>query len=475
MTAVQHLDRFVRGRFFQIVVGTMIVFAVIAIPYVFVVPGHDDGAEAETIARAIVAGHGFSFEAWDAWLCSTLCKEAAERGVYTPTAWADPVFPYVFAGLLSTVGDYATPKILRVLGVLAFLGTGILVAATARRLAGPWAGLIALGFLLVVTRNFATAVNPSTLAAGLIALIIFLWISRFRDITAKRALTVGGLLGAAILLWSSTMIFVPVLAVLLLLTQGVSRKTVSYAAILMVTAAAIVSPWTVRNYMMFDEFIPVRNGLGYLSFMATAGVGSTYLPAEATYERPPPWQSDGPFDAIDRITFESNDDVRREVEDWRSDVMDDEIGSPIAQMTEASRDQWLFDQTVAFILKNPGAAFMLAAAKVNAFMTLIEFSIPHMGLLIMVASLASYFGLVAGTMLAIERLPLVVPVLMVWVFLAPFAVISPYYYRYRQPIEPALAILVGVSIVIVLTKLAETDFGRRVTAGLAGKGAKSQI
>jgi hypothetical protein len=61
-------------------------------------------------------------------------------------------------------------------------------------------------------------------------------------------------------------------------------------------------------------------------------------------------------------------------------------------------------------------------------------------------ALASVLGLLGGLLVALRRRRLVTPLTMAAAYAIPFTIIVPYFYRYRLPIEPVLAVLAGVVV-----------------------------
>ena len=456
----QNIDAAVQNRFAHIVISMIALFVVVAIPYIFIVDGHDDGAEPEIIAQAIANGQGFRYPAKDAWLCSQMCQDAAAEGDYAISAWADPVYPFIMAGVLSTFGEVPMQKSLRVLGVFAFAGTLLLVALMGKRLAGPWAGLVSALFLLVVTRNYATALNPAALSALLIAVTAYLLIEFEETLSPLQSAGIGGILGLNVLTWSSGMVFIPAIAAYLLIKDRFSRRAVTNGALICLTAALLVAPWSIRNYLVFDELVPVRNGAGYLAWIGTVGAAGTYDTQRVGVEAPVPWRSDGPFDAVATYSFETGSDFRQELEEWQKQILDEKKGAQGASYTEAQRDKWFLGEAIAFSRQNPGTVILLGAVKLHTFVTIADMPVSALWPLALMLSIAAYLGLVCAFFFVKQQPKLIVPIMLTWAFMLPFALISPFFYRYRQPVEPAIALLVGVSFVMVIAWFWNSAYGR---------------
>jgi 4-amino-4-deoxy-L-arabinose transferase-like glycosyltransferase len=94
--------------------------------------------------------------------------------------------------------------------------------------------------------------------------------------SAKSALASGLLWGLAVLTRETALYFLPVAA--LWLARGRKGGT-RRAAWLLATAALVVAPWTVRNWLVFDAFVPVSTS-GALNLWQ----GNTRLSREQVYE-----------------------------------------------------------------------------------------------------------------------------------------------------------------------------------------------
>ncbi len=446
---VQTLDRFVEQQFDTIIRAAIALFAFAGLIFIAITLQKEVGFEPVWIARSIAEGQGYSFPLRWAWLCTPLCEEGRQAGDYLVTAWADPMFSLLYGSLIALFGEETSRIIIRLLHLGFFCAAAVLTALTARRIAGPWAGLIAFGFLLVATKHHATTINAAPIATLWIALIAYWLVHYGNELTVRRAIVLGGLLGVSALTWGSTIIFIPFIAAYLVVSGRFSQSSLIHTAAVVVLAAAIISPWTIRNYIAFGEFVPVRNGIGQVAWIGTIGAASTYSNDDlAKTEIPVPWTSNGPGDAIRSIIGKQGIRPLAQLEGWQEEIIDTQIDHT-QELNEAVRDKWLFSKARHFLLERPVTAMQLAFFKVNAFIMRVKFPVPYTELLSIAVGLVTYFGLVAGTLLTLRYAPLWPATILVAGFMAPFAIITPYYYRYRQPIEPMISIMVAVSIVLV--------------------------
>jgi len=202
------------------------------------------------IAQALAAGQGF----------------ANAVGEPTgPTAWTAPIYPAIEAGLLwAGKGDrHVVVAGLVILHVCVLCGTGFLVLAlaqqTARRIgAGAVATLFFLGLCFHFSSWFQLAFD-CWLMLLMFDLVIagFCWLGPL-DRWPRAAL--WGLLGGLCALINPAIGFTwGILSVVL----GWQRGSWSRPALAVVVAALTVAPWTIRNYLVFGRWIPIKSNLAY--------------------------------------------------------------------------------------------------------------------------------------------------------------------------------------------------------------------
>jgi 4-amino-4-deoxy-L-arabinose transferase-like glycosyltransferase len=215
---------------------------------------------------------------------------AIAKGIYTegryggpsqqaPNDWS-PGAPLLYAGVYFLTGGVHVKAALL---LVALLGTGtiLLTYLLARRLAGPVAGLAAAllaatypAFIENTGRLLAEPVALFWLPAAMLA---FLWASDGGRIW--RWLAPGALLGLTTLTRPEYLPFVALFALLALLRvtwgwKAGARPGIAAAALLVVAFCGVLAPWTARNSVVLDRFVPVTTGGGKALFVAT------YLPGD---------------------------------------------------------------------------------------------------------------------------------------------------------------------------------------------------
>ncbi len=208
------------------------------------------GAEYFSIARSLRAGQGFA---------NPFHKPSG------PTAWMPPVLPMILAGLLwITGGDReAVMALFVLLQVSTLIVTGLLVLALScrtNRRVGAW--VAAVVFVVGLLSNFYLCfqfTHDCWLVLLSVDLLIagFCWLGPLRGWKAAAG---WGLFGGLCALIN------PIVALawgLLSVGAGYRRRAWSRLALAVLVAGLTVLPWTVRNYLVFGRWIPVKPNLAY--------------------------------------------------------------------------------------------------------------------------------------------------------------------------------------------------------------------
>ena len=217
-----------------------------------------------------------------------------ERGTYgapeqgSPSDWS-PGAPLLYGAVYYAAGGVRPGVVLLLLALLG-VGTMLFTYLIARRLAGPVAGVVA-ALLAATYPSFVE--NAQRMLAEPVALFLlpgavlaFLWASD--DGRAWRWLLPGLLLGLTALTRPEYVPFVAVFAVLALARVVWLRRPHRRAGLLAGAAAAALlviaflvplAPWTIRNAVVLDRFVPVTTGGGKALFVAT------YLPGDGRQQK----------------------------------------------------------------------------------------------------------------------------------------------------------------------------------------------
>lgn len=205
---------------------------------------HHLGAEYLNIAQAIVKGRGFSdpFQ--------------AETG---PTAWMPPIlccieafFLWIFAGDLDLVMNAMI-----VLQNISLITTFWIIFTLLGQVSRPWIAAV-LGLQLVMQFRYAFQMTHDCGFLMLIMTGLIAGLCLGNPFGSTKRATLWGLFGGVASLSS------PVIGFLWLLLSGIKGFGRWYYLFLSVAIMTLVlTPWTVRNYLVFGKFIPVKSNLAY--------------------------------------------------------------------------------------------------------------------------------------------------------------------------------------------------------------------
>jgi hypothetical protein len=381
------------------------------------------------LGARLVSGHGFSFE----------------RGWYPFTTAAAPTAHWSFLYSLFVAGVYALTgaQPLAVRLVQAVLG-GLLLPWMVYRLAralfsdpaaevGRLAATIALvaAFLAAIYAYFV--LYAATLMTETFFIIVVLWslerglalAGRLRNEPVLRSLwplglALGTSLGLATVLRQSILPWVPVLF-LYLLWLGWRTEHLRITAVTLtltgVILIAFVVPWTVRNYVVYDDFLLLNSNAGYAMYSAQHPMHGTN------------------FREFDAAPLPSGT-----------------LGRP-----EPELDRELMREGIQFILDDPGRYLLLSLSRVRAFF---EFwPTPDTTLLHNVGRTAS-FGLLLplllyGLVLAVRRPGFLKRNALLFLFAGFYTLLHLLTWamvRYRLPVDAALLPLAALALVDLLQR-----------------------
>jgi 4-amino-4-deoxy-L-arabinose transferase-like glycosyltransferase len=194
-----------------------------------------------------------------------------------PTSSYSPGLPLFVTGIYKLTGG-VHERLARL--VLALIGTLSVLFAylIGRRLSGPLAGLVGAVAIAIYPAllEYQGMLMGEPLAATVLAV---LWASG--PASLARWILPGLLLGALALV-RPEYLAVAVLVSLVVLAKDWRRErlaSVASAAVLLAGVVVVVAPWTVRNAIALDRFVPVSTGGGQVLF------AGTYLPSDGDPEK----------------------------------------------------------------------------------------------------------------------------------------------------------------------------------------------
>jgi hypothetical protein len=249
-----------------------------------------------------------------------------------PTAFMPPLPIFLWISIFSVFGDnqYA---LVAFLALNLVLSTAIVyyVFLICEEITGSTESSFFAGFILAVFPTFAASV--ATYHAIQLYLFLFLFgvhlaISS-RTLTLKQALALGLIGGLAALTRTEYIILFGAV----FFSVFVVRKQYKQFFVATLCAALVVVPWTARNYIIFDQFIPVANSTGYNFFKGFNA------------------QANGSGNWVDeqKIALKTADAVMNDLKN--------------AENFEIAFDALLMDEAKKFMVKEPVQAFVVLPVK----------------------------------------------------------------------------------------------------------------
>jgi 4-amino-4-deoxy-L-arabinose transferase-like glycosyltransferase len=242
----------------------------------------NDEVEYVTVARDLLAGRGWQFYEHYHWLRAPLYPLFLAGSLWLAGGDPSPGLPTISLGFAQTLRFAALPNIALSVATV-YLSYRLALALFGRR--NPTALLAALFSAVLWTfATFAGLYMSETLftflfTAGLLCLVG----QKAQAASGRRMIWLasgaGILLGLATLTRSITLVFLPVVAVWLLLRRpttddrppselvgnrwSVVGRRWSVSICFLLSAALVITPWTIRNYQAYGRAILVETGLSY--------------------------------------------------------------------------------------------------------------------------------------------------------------------------------------------------------------------
>lgn len=400
------------------------------------------GDEYYWIAQSIAAGQGFSFSADHRWLFVDF-KSKYPSTEYHPTAWEEPVYPYSLGLAMKYFGDQGRLLILILQSIAVYFTSLFIFLITKRVFKSEWGVLSSIIFMLfwpeIRFLSEGTFAPPIFAGLGLSgSTLVFLW---FLDkISIKRGIILGIVFGISCLTLAAIQLTMPIM-VLLTFYFARMQKTIVWREVLAVVLAFIVilMPWTIRNYSVFGEFVPFRNGVGQGLHMSNQMVAATFNDGKFACEDSlgPIWKVDNAKTALESISVMR--EKRMAIYKRAYECIELEAPTDYAKYNEAQRDKIYLQSAVNFIVSNPMIFMNLAYQKVK--MLMIGWNKRH--------SFVAILGII-GMLLSWKNKKVLVLVLITFGYIIPFSLIGAWFYRYRYPVEPILLILAsGIPILFI--------------------------
>jgi 4-amino-4-deoxy-L-arabinose transferase-like glycosyltransferase len=408
---------------------------------------HAQGWEYEWIARAWADGKGYSYPGDRRWLFNPANPdERTDPNGYYATAWEEPVPVFLLGTFFRLLGDYGRLA-MTLANALFFAATLVVVYHLGRRITGPWLGLVSAALLVMIPTVHSLVkvyLGGSVLAGLLVSVCALLLLWFMEHASLRRSLLLGGVIGLAMLAHAPTIAFLPVAVIVALASQGpLTWRAWRIAGVIVGAALFVVSPWAVRNYATFGELVLVKNGAGLMTYIGNRALAETIEPSLVDHDAPfkPPWKSEHLLDAVRRTDVTQN---MVDLLDYSENTVRALAPDRYAESNEAQRDKRFMAAALDFMVRHPLTTLQLAAVKAARFLYpsdlgwFARFPATLLGLLA-VLGVASNLRDRRVTALG----------LMAVAYAGVYVVTFPFFYRYRYPIEPVLAVLGGLAVIVL--------------------------
>lgn len=212
------------------------------------------GYETGRVARSIANGDGFS--------------SPFEPG-NLPTAWVAPAYPYILAFVFKVFGIYSQVSafIILLLNSLFSSLTCVFIYYIAKIIINPKVGLLSSIIFAVYPPAIWHSINTiwnTTLSTLLIAILILLVINTVKKHNYFWSFLCGFLMAITALTTPVIVAFYPFYFFWLYSKRNVSNaKIFINIAVIAISFLITMSPWLIRNYVVFDKFIFVKSTLGF--------------------------------------------------------------------------------------------------------------------------------------------------------------------------------------------------------------------
>lgn len=381
--------------------------------------------EPGVIAHAIIAGNGFSFA-------------SPGSDIYQPTAGQPPLFPFLLAGLYLLFGEGTLAYLILML-IQSILSVWLccLVYRIGKLIFDEKVGVIAMIFtaiypILIIYSGRTTNTMISVVAVTWFMYLFLNYVLLSTEKPKISSLVLLGISGGIAMLAESIMIsFILVCLIIYILflfrapSVTIRNQKLKSVAIVILVAAAVILPWTIRNYRVFHRLVIVRTMFGMNL-----------------------WQGNNPM-ATGTNTLPDG----RPMFDFPKEYYN-------LSITEPERDQILLNQAKQFIFENPGQAFRLFFTKCyyfwwfppNNIVTPAAAKYAH--LMRFPFAILLLFVLI-GTGVAIKQkkyLVLGVFWLLFFNYMLVYGITHFGHFRYRAPIESFLLILASYGLLSVLSR-----------------------
>ncbi len=221
-------------------------------------PTSMDSSTYHAIAVNLLQGKGFS-----------------EDGT-NPSIFVAPLYPFFIAAIYWLVG--VQPLVVEFVQSVLGVGIAFFTFLLSRKFFGDMRALLAFGVTLFFPELFVLCTFLYTETLFITLFLLTIWLAlRAMDKTSVKSLALAGVVGGLATLTRGVTMLFPGILFLALLSKyrfGKSLRSVIIYALFFVVP---ILPWTLRNYLTFNTFVPIALGTGDVFWTGN------YLPFDGKY------------------------------------------------------------------------------------------------------------------------------------------------------------------------------------------------
>jgi 4-amino-4-deoxy-L-arabinose transferase-like glycosyltransferase len=365
------------------------------------------------IAYSIAAGKGFS---------SPFQRDTG------PTAWLAPVYPYLLAGIFKLLGVYTLRSFFGALAlnILFSTATCVPIFYAGKRVAGLGVASGAAWLWALFPNSIIIPFEwiwDTSLSALLVATLLWATLQLAESRRLRNWCLYGLLWGLALLTNPAVALLFPALLAWAAFRNRDGHRERTKAWLVRPALAATITllccvPWTIRNYVQFHKFIPLRSNFAfelYIGNNENYDDQHRFHPGAITQDR----------------------EILRYLHMGETAFMDEEKRKAFAFIAAHPRiESWLIAQR--FVDFWTGTATPLAAFR-QADSIWLRF-------IVLCNDAAPLFAFLGVLVLLAKKNPLAVPVVSYVVFFPLLYYVTHTSLRYRHPIDPAVLLLAAIGL-----------------------------
>jgi len=387
-------------------------------------------------------------------------------GTEGPTSQQAPFYPMLLAAAYCCLGSGSPAAILAVQLLQCVIGAALVLVvvwlgwslAPGHRSIGWVAGI---GAALYPTHLYMVShLQVATWAAFLLTLLIAVVVSPRWKATRGGAIIAGTISGCLLLVEPILSIALPICATAFWMAEGTgtwkslfARGPIYRLALMAGIAAAIITPWTIRNYLAHGQFVFIKSTFGYALWQGNNPIswGTDKIPKESveTIRN----LHNGTLAGINRAMWDARhetlyiDDVLLSKADYEK----------MAKLTEPDRSKLLGRRAINFIVAEPWKYARLCLQRLRYFLLFDETNPKAANRLYRITTAGWLVLIFLGLILSRGHAKMLWPTYAIFAAVMVFHTLVIVSARFRIPLEPMSFVWASWAITPVVVRL----FGRK--------------